>query len=122
MVLSWRGGSQGNTSRIFDGSGDVRMFLFYFENVIAREIEEGKKSYELLAHLDGEAFEFFFSLFTKEGVLTDEALDFKKVRKALLQKFVKREQPQDIIRESTDGILDAGNLTESMMKLDSLFC
>lgn len=55
IVLSWRADCQWNSSRIFDGSGDVCTFLFYYENAVAREIEYRKTLYKLWPHLDGEA-------------------------------------------------------------------
>lgn len=106
MVLSWRAESQLSKYCIFDGSCDARMFLFYFENLVALEIEEGKKLYELLAHMDGDELEFIFSRCTKDGGLKNEYLDYEKAKKALLETFVKREQPQENISEAKDGILD----------------
>lgn len=91
MVLSWRADYQGKTYRIFGGSGDVRIFLFYFENVVSREVEDGKKSYELLSNLNVNAFEFLLSRFTKDRELKTEALGFKIVKKSLLEKFMKKE-------------------------------
>lgn len=39
--------------------GDVKMFLFYFENVAIRGKKDSEKHPELLFHLYGEAFECY---------------------------------------------------------------
>ena len=71
MVLSWRASEPQPSNRVFDGTGDVKMFLFYLENVILLGKEPHEKSLALLAYLDGDAFRFFFDRFTDAGELTE---------------------------------------------------
>lgn len=121
MVLSWRADTPEASSRVFTGTGDVKLFMFYFENVLMRGKDLQEKSYELLAHLDGEAFQFFFERFTTAGVLRDEAKEFENVKNAFFDRFQKKEEPQDVIREATDASLDPERLVESMDRVDALY-
>ena len=120
MVLSWRDDSHaGPSNRVFDGSGDVRMFLFYFENVAMRGKKQEEKALELLSYLDGKAFEFFFARFTKEGCLTTEGQDFKTIKDALVLEFEEKEELQEIIRRAMVATLDPSNLVSSMAAMDT---
>lgn len=75
------------SARIFDESGDIKMFFFYFENVAMRYKEEKDYYLELFSYLDGPAFEFYFEKFTNDGSPKTEASDFKAVKEAFVSKF-----------------------------------
>lgn len=79
MILSWRGDQSQQTKLVFDGSSDVNMFLFYFENVVMCDKDYAKKSLALIPHLDGEAFQLFFDKFTKNGKLNNAVSDLEKL-------------------------------------------
>lgn len=74
--------------------------------------KKGKEK-DLLSFLDGKAVKFFYSLFTKGGVVTTEGSDFKKVKEALIGEFEVQEEPQELIRKAIAAILHLANLTSS---------
>lgn len=65
MVLSWRARTEATSTRIFNGEGDVKQFIFYYENVVLRNETGEERSTELHSHLDGTAFEFYFDTFLR---------------------------------------------------------
>lgn len=69
MVHLWRF-DQHKITRVFYGKGEVKMFMFYIENVAMGVKYEEEKHLELLVHLYGDALELFFERFTTEGTLT----------------------------------------------------
>lgn len=48
------------SGRLFDESGTVMMFLFFFKNLAMNGKKKEEKATELLAYLDGKEFELFF--------------------------------------------------------------
>lgn len=62
---------------ILDGStsSDVKIFFFYYKNVAMRGQNEEELVTQLLSHLDGKTFEFFFDSFSHDGGMKPEALD-----------------------------------------------
>lgn len=89
LVPSWRADPtlSSPSSRVFTGDGDVNMFFFYFENVFMRRKENNEKATELLAHLDGPAFECFCEKFTIDGAITFAGNYFGEVKRAFSDKF-----------------------------------
>lgn len=53
------------------------IFLFYFENVVLRDMTDDEKYIELLAHLYRRALEFFLQRLKTGGDITGERLHFK---------------------------------------------
>lgn len=43
---------------MLDDEGDVRMFLFYFENIFMRGMDKAEKAMKFLSLMDGERFRF----------------------------------------------------------------
>lgn len=119
MVLSWRDNDK--TNRIFDGSGDLKIFMFYFENVAMRGKPQEDKCHELIAHLDGEAFRFFFEKFTEDGKLSDEETDFERVKAVFIEEYGLKEERQEIIRQATEATLDPQSLLQSLAKIEKLY-
>lgn len=83
--------------------------------------DQSEKAFELLSYLDEAAFEYFFEKFTVDGAINDAGKDFAQVKKAFLEKFFKKEEPQDVICEATDAVLDPNDLLLSMNRLDSVY-
>lgn len=73
------------------------MFFFYFETVLMRDKDSSEKSFELLGHLDGSVFEFFFKKFSNDRTKSEAGKDFKVVRWAFLDKFSRNEEPQEVV-------------------------
>ena len=83
MVLSSR--DDLHSTRIFDGSSDVKMFMFYFENLEMHGKVDADKSIKLIEHPDGDALTFFLDKFTVDGNLTEEVMDFARIKHAFLE-------------------------------------
>lgn len=77
MVLSWT----------FDGSGNVWMFFFYFENVAPCDHKGKDKTVRLLTYLHGKHFEFFYLRFTKDKVVMGDGNEFNREEQALIKEF-----------------------------------
>lgn len=107
------------SSRVFDGTGDVRVFFFYFENVAKQNKMDAEKPYELLAYLDGRAFNFFFERFTKNGGTTAEGVDFDVVQSAFFEECEEEEEAHEIIRKAIMETLKSSNLVWSLNVMDS---
>lgn len=60
----------------FRDEGDVMVFFFYFENVAMRGKDEKEKAVELLALLDGAAFDFYFEKLTINSIIYEAGEDF----------------------------------------------
>lgn len=44
------------------------------------------------------------------------------MKQAFLEQFAAQVEPQNVIREATEGMLDGNNLSESLDRLDGLYC
>lgn len=97
------------------------MFVFFFENVAVSAKEGTDKSTELLKYLDGKAFVFFNSQFTKDEVLVEYGTDFENVKKSLIGAFKAQEEHQYIIRKAMVASSDPGNLTASMQSMAAYY-
>ena len=86
MVLLWRADDPnqqaGPSTAKMDGalSSDVKKFFFFFENVAMRGKSDEEKALELLAHLEGEAFDFYYETFAEDRALTEEAMNYALVK------------------------------------------
>lgn len=66
MVLSWRSAASSSSSslHVYSGAGDGEMFFFFVENVVMKGADDANKVWELLGHLHGDAFKYFYDRFT----------------------------------------------------------
>ena len=71
--------------------------------------------------MDNQAFEFFFQRFTKNGELTEEANDFKIVKKAFFDQYETKEDPAEVIRQAMDASLSAEDLAKTVNMADELY-
>lgn len=71
--------------------------------------------------MDGKAFEFVYSHFTKDGDLASEGYDFKMVKEAIIEMFEVQEEPEELIRKAMVFTFDPENLTSSIQAMQSLF-
>lgn len=78
---------------MFTAEGDVEIFSFYFGNVVRIEKEDAERAFELLVHLDGTVFEFYFGDFTFGGSITDFKKDYGEAVNAFLERFSKQVNP-----------------------------
>ena len=127
MVLLWRAEDPnqqaGPSTAKMDGSlsSDVKKFFFFFENVAMRGKSDEEKALELLAHLEGEAFDFYYETFAKDGALTEEAMNYALVKKAFFDRFGVKTEPSDDIRSAINAVLDPEDLLGSLKTMDHLF-
>lgn len=121
VVLGWRLDYQPLSSHTFNRSGDVRMFLFYFKNVVVSRKIEIKNSFKLLGHLAGNALELFFDQFNKRGSMSPEGPNLALVEVAFLEKLGMNEDFQDIVCNETNPTINLRNLKKSLAKLDTMY-
>lgn len=125
MVLLWR--QDVERTRIFNGEGDVVMFFFYFENVALLGKKDSEKSFEilqsfeLLAHLDGHTFGFFFQRFTTNGNLIEEARSIPVVKDDYLGEFQKIDKLEEIIPRATETSLSTDELKKTINNIDEIY-
>ena len=91
MVLLWRGGKEDGSLSQFDGSkpADFHKFFFVFENVATSGKSDEERAFELLRYLEGDAFDFFYQSFVKNGDISADGSDYQKVKKALVERFAR---------------------------------
>ena len=123
MVLLWRGGKEDGSLSQFDGSkpADVHKFFFVFENVATSGKSDEERASELLRYLEGDAFEFFYQAFVKNGYISAGGSDYQKVKKALMERFAPIESPEDVIRDAMAARLSFGDLSGSLGHAASLY-
>lgn len=61
------------------------------------------KEAEIIAHLDGYAFELHCETFSDDGQLNDDVKEFYKVNKALANKFKVEDDPKENIRSTVEA-------------------
>lgn len=66
-------------------------------------------------------FEFYFEKCAREGAINVAERDFVPVKKAILERLARKEEPQAVVREVTNAALDEKNLLASTDRLDALF-
>lgn len=101
------------SSHILDGIIDVRVIFSYFENVAMREINKDEKPFELLAFLDGPAFQFYYDRFTRDGMVTEEGIKFNIVRTSFIEEFEEKEEAHKVLRKDMVATLDPTSLIGS---------
>ena len=108
---------------VFDGSegNDVRRFVFAYENIIMKDVPDEEKAKSLVGYLSGDACDYYFNTFVKENQFTSDALDYFIVRSWLLKTFVKKADPDEIIRRAVEARLDFDRLKDSSDEIDELY-
>ncbi len=56
----------------FDGEKDAKRFFYVYENVLMKGRKDEEKADRLVAHLNTEAFEYYFDHFTDENAPTEK--------------------------------------------------
>ena len=122
MVLSRREGDNPSLQHtIFDGSRNVKQFLFIFEQVIIRDVPEDQRGVCLIAYLGGRAFDAYYEKFTSDCDLIDDAKDYAKVRAWLLTEFAPQEDHADCIQRAVKSRLNPQDLVGSIQELDRIY-
>ena len=123
MVLLWRGGKEDGSLSQFDGSkpADVHKFFFVFENVATSGKSDEEGASELLRYLEGDAFDFFYQVFVKNGDISADGSDYQKAKKALVERFAPVESPEHVIRDAMAARLSFRDLSGSLRKADRLY-
>ena len=104
------------------GSMDVKKFFFLFENVIAKSIElPSEKARELLLHLEGPAFEFFYNRFAEGDELSPETEDFSIVKGEFYREFEEKKEADVVIKEAIDLKLQDESLGSFLKEADSMY-
>lgn len=106
---------------MFTREGDVTMFFLFFENVVMRGKNKSEKVFELLEFPEGASFHFYFQTFTINISISEAGKDLSIVKNAFLEKFPKKEEPQDVIREVTNASFDERDMLETHYRPDALY-
>ena len=110
-----------SSKRTFDGTTDVKMFFFYFENVATRGKDHSEMALDLLAFLDRDPFQFYYEKFTRNGELIEEAKDYAKVKAAFITRYEKKEDPGTIMQLALQASLNHDDMEKSISRMDELF-
>ncbi len=78
----------------FDGKEDPKKFFCIHDNVQMKGKMDEEKADRLVAHLNAEAFEYYFDNFTDENAPTEETKSFRKVEADLLENSLRRRRNQ----------------------------
>ena len=100
---------------------DVKKFFFFLENVTMKNMNNEERAIDLLQHLDGEAFDFFFENFAEAGTLKYTARNYENVKQVFIEKFAKPTNILDEIHQALDSTIDPSELMASMEQIDRLF-
>lgn len=68
--------------------------------------------------LEGDAFQFYYQLFARNGELSDNAKDYSIVMEAFLKQYELKEGPGTLMREEFQAGIDLNNFRESLRKID----
>ena len=123
MVLLWRGSKENGSLSQFDESkpADFRKFFFVFENVATSGKSDEARASELLRYVGGDAFDFFYQAFVKNGDIRADGSDYQKVKKALVERFDPVESTEDVIRDAMAAGLSFRDLSGSLRNSDRLY-
>lgn len=120
MVVSWKVNIIESIKLVLEGTSDMKVFFFYFDNSASRNKNAEEKIYELHAHLYRDAFQFYFDKFTRDGEMLNDAKDYTKVKAAFLKKYQRRKDPSTIMQDALQARLDINDLAVSLNKLEEL--
>ena len=81
---------------------------------------DDERASKLLRYLEGDAFDFFYQAFVKNGDSSADGSHYQKVKKALVERFAPVESPEDVIRDAMTGRLSFGDLSGSLRNSDRL--
>ena len=123
MVLLWRGGKEDGSLSQFDGSkpADVYKFFFVFDNVATSGRSDEGRASDLLRYLEGDAFDFFYQTFLKNGDICADSSEYQKVKKALVERSAPVESPEGVIRDAMAARLSFADLSGSFRNADRLY-
>lgn len=102
--------SGASSSRMFHRWGDVRIFLFNFENVSMCGKKEKDNSLELLTFLHRRELDFFSGCFKNNGEITAEVSKYPVVKMAFVEEIEEKEEPQEVILKAVVSALHPSNL------------
>ena len=123
MVLFGRGSKEDGSLWQFDESkpADIHKFFFVFENVATSGKSEEERASELLRYLEGDAFDFLYHAFVKNGDISEDGSDYQKVKKAFSERFAPVESPEEVIRDAMASRLSFRDVSGSLRNSDRLY-
>lgn len=80
-----------------------------------------EKPITLFGNLDGVAFEFCNDTLASNGELADEAKKYSIVKQKVFKRFIKEEDPQDVIRKALEVWLNIEEISGSLKEMDLLY-
>ncbi len=79
-----------------------------------------EKAERLVAHLNAEAFKYYFDHFTDEGAPTDAAKSFRKVKTALLEKLSTKRTESEAMKEAVNLTYKGKDVKEFFVRASKL--
>lgn len=73
----------------------------------------------LMERLDGRYFDFFYDMFAGHGEFTEDGTGYDKVKTAFIDKFGKRDRPEDKVRRVLEAVLDPKHPTYLLNKISA---
>lgn len=74
-----------------------------------------------MCHLEGDAFDFYYERFARDGSVTDESKCYKVLKRAFVDLFVNSQEPEDGIRDSTSVTFKNDYLVKPLQSMYSVF-
>ena len=107
--------------KIFNGNEDARKFLCLYDNVVTKGLPAKEKAEKTVAYLAGTAFDFYFDCFTMDNGPMDEAKDYGKVKKVMLEKFSVRKTESEIMKQATSLEYDGGDIQTFLTRANKIY-
>ena len=101
---------------------NVQYFFFYFENFAQREASQSERAWVIINYLRGNSLQFFYKRFAPDGDLTIEATNYPILKNALMERFKKESNLQQIIEKAVAlTIGDGERLTSFFQKEEAVY-
>lgn len=87
------------------------------------QLEElfGGKPYEVIGYQGGDAFQFYYDLFTRDGTMVDDSKYYDIEKAAFLEKYQEKLDPGTISQLSLEAHLHIEDPEESLSRLEQLY-
>lgn len=106
------------SQRFFFGGNAVKIFLFYFKNMVILGEENAVKESEQFVNIDKEEFRLSLTISRLMKLHRIYGKIYEEVKNMFLKYFVVRKEPQDAISKATETVLDQKNFSSSLHRLN----
>ena len=106
---------------VFTGEGDVDEFFFTYEHVEMIGKTDEDKAATLVAYLKQSAFKFYRETFTKDNEFTQDARDFRIVKRKMYERFAEKMSVAEATVEAVNLRYEGTNMDGFLEKVDDLY-